>query len=398
MTSTLPAAPREFSYLPLQRVIYGDGAVALAGQELERLGAGRALIVTGTTISTKTDLLDRVRASLGNACAGVFDGVRQHVPRRAVLDGVGAAREARVDALVSLGGGSAIDCAKGIALVLAEGERWDECRMTFELPDTIRVPRLTRPKLPHLAIPTTLSGAEFTHIAGITRADVGTKEIFLDPQLVSKVVVLDPAFTLATGPTLWASTGIKALDHCVESVYSLKSAVFTDALCFRAVRLLFEHLGASLARPDDLVTRLLLQQASWLACYGITNTWVGLGHALCHQVGAMCGVPHGVAAGILLPHAMAFNRPATVERQALLAEAMGIAAGGSAEAAAVEAMHAVAGLVARLGLPARLRDVGIAETVLAVIAEHTARDFVVYTNPRKIRDQQEILDLLRRAW
>lgn len=389
--------PAEFAYLPLQRVVHGVGAAAQLAREADRLGARRMLLVTGTTLATKTDLPARVRAILGGRVAATFTDTAQHVPRDAVRAGVSVARAIGADAVVSLGGGSAIDCAKAIALLLAEGERWDDCRVVFELPDTLRVPALPAPKLPHLAIPTTLSGAEFTHIAGVTRADAGVKQIFLDPQLVPRAVFLDPAFTLATGPGLWASTGIKALDHAVESVYSVKHNPFTDALCLDAVRLLFAHLRRSIAAPDDVGARLALQHAAWLACFGITNTWVGLGHALCHQVGARCGVPHGIAAGILLPHAMAFNRPATVERQALLARAMGVTGGTSAEAA-VEAGLRVRGLVRGLGLPSRLRDVGVRREVLAMIAEHTGRDFVVRTNPRPIRSESEILELLEAAW
>lgn len=389
--------PAEFGYLPLQRVVHGPGATAQLAREADRLGVRRILLVTGTTLATKTELPARVRSILGGRVAGTFTATAQHVPRDAVRAGVAAAREVGADALVSLGGGSAIDCAKAVALVLAEDERWDECRVVFELPDTLRVPALAAPKLPHLAVPTTLSGAEFTHIAGVTRTDAGVKEIFLDPQLVPRVVFLDPAFTLATGPGLWASTGIKALDHAVESVYSVKHNPFTDALCLEAVRLLFEHLERSITAPEDLDARLALQHAAWLACFGITNTWVGLGHALCHQVGARCGVPHGVAAGILLPHAMAFNRPTTIERQALLARAMG-AAGATTAEAAVTAGTRVGGLVQSLRLPSRLRDVGVDREALPVIAEHTARDFVVRTNPRPIQGAAEILELLEAAW
>jgi len=389
----------EFAYLPLQRVVYGEGSTALLAREIDRLGRTRALLVTGTTISSKTDLPDRIRTLLGDHLVGVFAGVKQHVPRESVLDGVRVAREFGADLLISLGGGSSIDCAKGMAMVLAEGENWADCKVVFELPHTLRVPSLTRLKLPHLAIPTTLSGAEFTHIAGISRVDTGTKEIFLDPQLVPRVVILDPVVALATEPRLWASTGIKALDHCVESVYSVKSNPFTDALCLQAVRLLFENLELSVQAPRDPTTRLRLQQAAWLACYGITNTWVGLGHALCHQVGGRCGVPHGIAAGILLPHAMAFNRPSTLERQALLAAAMGIDARNMrVEAAAVAATGQIESLVRRLGLPQRLRDVGVPESSLQTIAAHTASDFVVRTNPRPIQGQEEILGLLRAAW
>ncbi len=389
--------PAEFGYLPLQRVVHGAGATAQLAREAERLGARRILLVTGTTLATKTELPARVREILGGRVAGTFTATAQHVPREAVRAGAAAAREIGADALVSLGGGSAIDCAKAIALVLAEGERWDECRVVFELPDTLRVPALAAPKLPHLAVPTTLSGAEFTHIAGVTRAEAGVKEIFLDPQLVPRVVFLDPVFTLATGPALWASTGIKALDHAVESVYSVKHNPFTDALCLEAVRLLFAHLGPSITAPEDLDARLALQHAAWLACFGITNTWVGLGHALCHQVGARCGVPHGIAAGILLPHAMAFNRPATLERQALLARAMGATCATTVQAADAAGTR-VGSLVQSLGLPSRLRDVGVGPEALPVIAAHTARDFVVRTNPRTIRGEAEIRELLEAAW
>lgn len=389
----------EFIYLPLERVIYGPGSVARLGEELERLGARRALVVTGNSIATGTDLLDRVRASLGGRLAGIFGEAREHNPREAVVEGAALARQAGADALVSLGGGSAIDCAKGIAVVLAEGKGWEECRIVFEFPDRLRIPTLTRPKLPHLAIPTTLSGAEFTHVTGILRREVSTKEGFLDPRLAPRVVFLDPEVTLATPPRLWASTGLKALDHCVESVYSVRQSHFRVALCLEAVRLVFDNLEASLARPADLGVRLRLQEAAWLAGYAMTNSWAGISHALGHQLGSRCGVPHGMTSGILLPRAMAFNRPVTLERQALLAEAMGGARPGmSAEEAAVAAADAVADLVRRLGLPQRLRDVGVPEAALEAVAAGTAGDFFVSLNPRPIRGKDEILGLLREAW
>jgi alcohol dehydrogenase class IV len=375
----------EFTPNPVGKIILGPGCVGeRLASEVKALGGRRPLLVTGTALATQTDLVERVAGALGGSLVGLFSGAKQHNPRSSVLAGAAIAREAGADLLISLGGGSHIDCAKGIALVLAEGEDFER----------LRVRPVPRPKLPHIAITTTLSAGEFTGVVGIT--DEGRKEFFTDPGLAPRVVFLDPEMTLETPLWLWASTGIEALDHCVERMYSRLSQPYTEALCLHGIRLIFGNLRPSVERPTDLYHRSQLQVAAWLSEYGPSAGCIS--HAIGHQLGARCGVPQGICSCIVLPLAMEFNRPFSAEKQALMAQAMGINTARMGEDKAAEAAaRAVKELVGSLGLPRRLKEVGVREGELRPVAEAVMEQGIL-ANPRPVRDTEEVLELLKLAW
>lgn len=387
----------QYRQIPPETVHFGAGVVTdILPKLVDDAGAGRAMVVAGHSV-VANGLADRIRSALGYRWVGLFDGVTAHVPRRSVSDGALAARELGADILISLGGSSAVDCAKGIAMVLAEGERFDELCVRSG-PSGRHVPSMPRAKLPHVAIPTTLSGGEFTHIVGISHEERKVKEIYINVGLAPRAVILDPEMTVATPRELWASTGFKAVDHVVETVCSRIHQPFTDALCLHAIRMLSDMLPASL-EPGNLAARGQVQVAAWLSIHGITNTWVGLSHGLCHQLGAACGVPHGIGSCILLPHVMAFNLSHTVERQALLARAAGWAPADAGDNAAAElAASAVRNLVGSLGLPQRLSQIGVPREVLPAVARQTVADPTAITNPRPVINNDEVLGILEAAW
>lgn len=394
---------RSFVHLPVDRVTYGAGALADLPREVERLGKRRAFVITGNSIASKTGLLDRVVSLLGDRCAGTFAGSVQHVPKRTILEAAAGAREAQADCLVSLGGGSPIDTTKAVALCLAEGVS-DEAGLDVYVSRHITNRAGARPSasvssVPHIAIPTTLSAGEHTGHFGTTdearrRKDGGGHNL-----LVPRVVILDPEATRDTPEWLWASTAIRALDHAVERFYTPTHQPLTDALCLEAIRLLTSELPVTLHSPDRLDARLACQLAAWFSMFGAFNARTGLSHAIGHQLGGRCNVPHGQTSCVILPHVMAFNVMAAAERLALIGEAAGIVTvGKTVEEAARAAGRTVGRFIKALGCPTTLREVGVTEADLAPLAEATFAELVPEANPRPARNPEELLEILKAAW
>jgi alcohol dehydrogenase len=391
-----------FTFLPQERVIFGKGCVAQLAAEIDRLGCQRAFVITGTTIATKTDVLARVQEILGPRYAGVFYPISQHTPRSDVIAAATEAREAKADVLVSLGGGSPVDGTKGVALCLAEGISSEEGLDPFRVrgPRGLRFsPQYQGKPLPHMAITSTLSAGEFTSGVGITDARRGVKESFGAPQFTPRVVILDPEVTVYTPAWLWGSTGMRAVDHAVERLYSPKHNPLSDTLCQQALRYLFRYLPRATHDPQDLDARLACQLGAWMSIMGFGSVRTGISHAIGHQLGGHCHVPHGQTSCIMLPHAMEFNLPVAAERMALVAEAAGLdSRGRTAEQAARAAIDAVRQFISGLDCPTRLRDVAVEERDFPVLAEAVMEEVPTMENPRPISGVADVIELLERAW
>ncbi len=316
------------TFLPTRRVHFGAGSLGKIAEEAR--SSDRAFVITGRTLNEKTDLVRRVEAALGGKHGGTFDAMGQHTPGSAVQK---AAREAEgSDLLVSVGGGSVVDGTKAVARELGYPA--------------------------HVAVPSTLSGAEWAHRVGVTDEAKGRKAGFADPKSVPPVVVLDPEATLFTPERLWLSTGIRALDHAVEGVLFGGEHPVTDVTGLEGARRLVEHLPRSKREPEDLEVRAELQVAAWLAYFGPLNTPMGLSHELGRRIGASYEVPHGITSCITLaPTLDRVRGEADPDRWSKLRDALG---GDPAEK--------VAALVADLGLPSRLREFGFPEADLEKIA------------------------------
>jgi maleylacetate reductase len=319
------------TFLPTERVHFGAGS--LEKIEGEARTKDRAFIVTGRSLYEKTDLIRRVEEILGEKHAGTFVGMSEHTPGSAVER---AAKEARgSDLLLSVGGGSVIDGTKAVAR------------------------KLGYPM--HVAVPTTLSGAEWAHRVGVTDEASGRKGGFADPRAVPPVVILDPEATLFTPEKLWLSTGIRALDHAVEGFLFGGDHPITDVTGLEGARRLVTYLPRSKEEPENLELRLELQLAAWLSYFGPFNTPMGLSHGLGRRIGASYGVPHGYTSCVTLaPSLKVAKNRVPEDRWRKLKEALGGDPAGR-----------VAALVRELELPSRLRDVGVPEVDL----ESIARDF-----------------------
>jgi maleylacetate reductase len=318
------------TFLQTRRVHFG--ADALEKLEEEAGSYERAFVITGRSLDEKTDLIRRVEAMLGGRHAGTFAGIGQHTPGGTVEKAAIEAEMAAVDLLVSVGGGSIIDGTKAVARELGYPQQ--------------------------VAIPTTLSGAEWANRAGVTDESAGRKRGFADPKTVPQVVVLDPEATVFTPEKLWLSTGIRALDHAVEgSLYGGEHPI-TDVTGLEGARRLMEYLPLSRREPEDLDVRLELQLAAWLSYFGPANTPMGLSHELGRRIGASYEVPHGITSCIVLaPSLQVMKKRILDERWHMLSDALG-----------GEPPERVSSLVEELGLPSRLGEVGVPEEDLEVIA------------------------------
>ena len=387
----------------LSQIIYGQGALDQLPAEVDARGA-RALLVTSPSIKNKTDLVERVQALLGTRLVAVFSETIPHTPRGAVLQAAELARSAGPDVVLSLGGGSVTDTAKALRLALWAGieAEADYDRVFQRMRTDADWTSGAEAVLPQIGMPTTLISAEHTQGMGITNPTTHGKQVFNHPGLLTHVIILDPALTVFTPPQLWSSTGIKALEHAIAKLSATERDPVMDAIAAQAVRLLGNELRRSHANPDDLAARGNLLVGAWLCMFGSWSNLIkrmGLSHALGRQTGGVSGASHGMISAVLLPRCMEFNAPVSGAGLLAAAQALGLdTAGMDGPAAACAAAAAVRALVAELGLPNRLRDIGVTDAHLPRIAERTMQDMSIGANPRPVSGAAEVLALLQEAW
>jgi maleylacetate reductase len=384
-----------YRYPHMDRVIYGSPVAEVLGAEVDRLDARAVFVLASGTLARETEVVTTIRRVLGNRCAGVAGKVGAHTPRADVVEAANAAREAGADLLLTVGGGSITDAAKMVGLCLGnevtEPAGLDAYRAVIGSDGSVRRPSVNAPSVRFIAIPTTLSAGEFNASAGCTDTVRHVKESFPHPLMAPRTVILDPSVTVHTPEWLWLSTGIRAVDHAVEDLCSINSQPMSDAASIRALRLLSAGLRAVKSNPSDMAARLDCQLGAWMSMVGTqTGVTKGASHGIGHVLGGTAGVPHGYTSCVMLPHVLRFNHEVNAERQALVSEALG--------APDVPAADVVAALIADLGLPGRLRDVGVKPEQLDAIAEHAMHDRWVHTNPRKIDGPATVRMLLNAAW
>jgi len=386
----------QFSNGLIQDIICAPDAISRINDSLDKLCITRAMLVCGPTLLCKSDVVQRVQNALGERCIGLFSRVAPHSPVEVLQEAVALARELNPDALVSVGGGSTHDTSKGIALLFAEGGNIHDYECHFEPPDRIFIPETARPKIPIISVPTTMGGAEFSRGGGgFTDKALGRKILVSGQGNTHKVVIIDGKALATTPMPILLSTAMGQFRIAVESIYSTAHNPIGDALALKAIEMLVHYLPRCAQRDlDDLLNT---KTAACMAALSVGG--LGLNSAMAHQLGGLYDVPHGEANAILLPHTMRFNLDASADRQALIAEAMGIhTAGMTQEQAGLAAADSVAQLSRGLGLPSTLRAVGVPEEGLELIASATLHDRALATNPKPIADAIPIIGVLREAW
>jgi len=383
-----------FNFLELDRVHFGTPAADALLAEVQQRGAQRIFVVTSRSLNRQTDAVTRALAQIQPRVVGLFDECVEHTPRDTVIALAARVREAGADLIVSIGGGTVIDTVKVALVALAEDltriEQLDDWHMRVAADGSRVVPSPRRPPCRQIAVPTTLSGAEFSDLGGATDTRFGTKHGYTGAFIGAAAVILDPRITVHTPDRLWLSTGVRAVDHAVEALCSVNAQPLVDATSVRALALLGRSLTRYAADPADLDARLDGQMGAWLAATSIRRTEYGASHGLGHALGADAGVPHGITSCVLLPTVMRYNADACAPQLAEIAAALGDP--GRPAADQVEA------LIARLGLPTRIGQLGIDRARLAVIAEKGMANPWVRSNPRAITAPAQLLAILEQAW
>ena len=383
-----------FDFPALERVIYGGPAAQAIAAEAERLGAKRVFLIVSGTMNRATGEVEKVRAALGSRYAGSYDRVPPFNPRSAVLEAARLARIAQADLVVTFGGGAVTEAGKVVRLALEydidDLDGFDRYRVVIHADGTNATPKFDGPRIPQIAIPTTLSAGELTTGGGATDERVKRKFSHASPRAIPRVVIFDPAPTVHTPLWVWLSSGVRAIDHATEGLCSPLSNPISDAFYQQALRLLGRSLRATQRDPADLDARLESFYGIWLAIAGRHGgVEMGASHAIGHVLGGSCGVPHGYTSCVMLPHVLRYNRAANAERQRLVAEALGHPG--------EEAADVLAGFIAELGLPRRLSEVGIGPERFATIATTAMHDKWLHSNPVKITSPEQVLKILEAA-
>lgn len=384
-----------FEMSRVKRVLQGPGARHALADCLRSLGVHRAMLVTGRSLGS-TGIFNDLVAELGGLVAGAYRKVQAHNPIELVSELILQARDVGADGFVGVGGGSPMDAAKLAALGTLEGltdpKQLAEYAVQFEYPDKEYVKPLSGTPAPVVVLPTTLSAAEWDGFAGSVDAERGVKDVARYLELTPTTVILDPELAAVTPRQLWATTGIRAVDHAVETIYAKNAHPFTTYLSLGALELLGRYLPASVENPTDFHAVQQCQIAEWMSIVGVHNVSLGLSHAIGHQLGAL-GVPHGVTSCIMLPHVMRFLAPATVEEQGRIAAALD----PSAATHGVLAADLVEELFTRLAVPRRISEYGVSRGAMGSIADATMGDVIARESPVPIT-RDSVIQLLENAW
>jgi len=363
-----------FNYVSYaQEVMFAPGVLARLREITDKRGWGRVMLCASHSMRLGGQV-SNVEASLEENLVAVFDHIQPHVQDVQVQEALTLGREKHIDAVIGLGGGSPIGMAKVVG---------------FEL------------HLPIIAIPSTYAGSEMTPVYGITRNDEDPprKVTVSDPRIVPNVVLYDPGLTLDLPPALTASTGINALAHCIEALYSKTRNPLSSVAALDSIRHIHAALLKCYQEGKNLEARTEMLLGSHLAGLSLASVSMGLHHGICHVLGGSANVPHGIANAIILPYAIAFNADATAAYLIPAAEAMNVPENGSSPKERIEAMgQLISEIIHQMDLPQRLRDAGVSESDLPRLAQLAFQNRTVQNNPKPITDVTQLESLLRDAW
>lgn len=369
------------------KIIYGQGTVKQIGEETKKYGK-KIMIVTGKSSSKKTGALDKVIDSLKmeNLQYVIFDKVESDPSVDTVELGTSIAKEEKIDVIVALGGGSPLDAAKGISIMLTNsGSIVDYEKKQPEIPG-----------VPVVAVPTTAgTGSEVSKFIVITDTRRKVKMLIGGEALIPKVAILDGELTLMVPPDVTAATGMDALTHAIEAYISKKAQPATGVQALSAIKLISENLAKAVQNGENMDARNNMLFAQMQAGLAFSNASVALVHAMSRPLGAYFGVPHGLANAILLPRVMEYNRAACAEKFKDIAETMGENTSGlSIREASNLAVKAVKELYAETGLPVKLRDVGVKEEMIETLAKDAIKSGSALVNPRKA-SLEDLIDIYK---
>ena len=373
-------------FMPIQNIL-GKNALADSMASIAALGLKKALIITDGGLS-KMGVADQVGKELqkNGIEYEVFDGVNPNPTVSNVNAGLAKLKSAGADCIVSLGGGSSHDCAKGVALVATNGGK---------IEDYEGVDKSKKPQLPLIAINTTAGTAsEMTRFTIITDETRHVKMAIVDKNVTALLSVNDPSLMEGMPAPLTAATGMDALTHAVEAYVSTAASPITDACAVKAIELIAKYLPVAVKEPKNGEAREQMAYAQFMAGMAFNNASLGYVHAMAHQLGGFYDLPHGVCNALLLPHVERFNQRAAKER---LDEVGAILGANNADLAGLEVIDAITKLANIVGIPKTLKELGVKEEDFGVLADNALKDVCGLTNPVQA-NKDEIIAIFRAAY
>jgi alcohol dehydrogenase class IV len=388
---------KSFRHLsPELRIHQGPECLTGLQAELDRAGSKRAVIFCGATLARAGSPLDLVREAMGDRLVTVYSGVRADTPLPDVEQAVQELRRMKADAIVPVGGGSAITTARAVNILFSEnGHARELC--TTRLPSgELRSPKLLAPKLPMLALPTTPTTATVKAGSAVLDTEKGKRLALFDPKARARAVFIHPALVQSAPRKLVASAALNTLALGLEGLMSRRGDALADAMLIHAVRLLAARLPAA-STTDDPDVRADLMAASILCGRGSDHTGAGMAIPIGHAVATRFNVDMGISDSIMLPHVLRFNAEAAKAGMEKIAIALGVNS-TSGEVSTTGLVLALQKLFASVGVPQRLRDVGVTQQSLAELAAISFDDWYLQSNPQPIKDVAEVRRVLEKAW
>ncbi|EID4331391.1 TPA: L-threonine dehydrogenase [Vibrio parahaemolyticus] len=362
--------------------LMGAGCLEDAANSIQSQGFKKGLIVTDKILN-QIGVVKQVQDLLTErgVATVVFDGTQPNPTITNVNDGLALLKENECDFVISLGGGSPHDCAKGIALVASNGGK---------IGDYEGVDQSAKPMLPLIAINTTAGTAsEMTRFCIITDEERHIKMAIVDKHTTPLISVNDPELMLAKPASLTAATGMDALTHAIEAYVSIAATPITDAVAIKAIELIQAHLRTAVKNGENLEAREQMAYAQFMAGMAFNNASLGYVHAMAHQLGGFYDLPHGVCNAILLPHVQRYNAQVCPERLRDVAKAMGVDVEGmSAEQGAAAAIDAIVALAKDVGIPAGIKELGAKLEDIPTLADNALKDACGFTNPKQATHEE----------
>lgn len=400
MSEQIWALDSHHQYEP-NHFFYGEGCVQDLDSLLDELEAERPMLICGENVGANEFVMGQIDEAIGDRLVHIYKGVRSKAPESTADRGVELKREHDADCIISVGGGSASDTAKAIVAKDAEeGRSWDDLKSTITDEGQLDVPPMPAPKDPVVAIPTTLSAAEVSQAFGVTDFQNEERKLLVDEKVRSAACFYDPELAATTPSYTIASSGMNALDHAVEVLYSAVTGdnPFYQATAEKATSLLFENLEAAVVDGDDDAIEKVLY-GSALSGLGIIGGYC-INHAMNHVVCGYHDISHGDGNSILLQHGIRYNFEAVPDRVMAIADAMGIEEAESDEARLEQMLDEIDQLQQTLGVPRSMSEAGVEEMPdehVREMAEHAAHDPGMAANPRPVTGD-DAYEILQDAW
>ncbi|WP_320046062.1 iron-containing alcohol dehydrogenase [uncultured Ilyobacter sp.] len=373
-----------YSYFIPTVNLMGRGAVSNVGKQAKILNGSKALLITDE-ILVKIGVAEKIISLLKHSGVktSVYDKVNPNPTVKNVNDALSVYQNEKCDIIIALGGGSSIDCAKGVGILATNGGN---------ISDYEGVDKSENPMPPFIAINTTAgTGSEMTRFTIITNTDTSVKMAIVDWHVTPTVSINDPELMVSMPAKLTAATGMDALTHAIEAYVSTIATPVTDSAAIKAIEIISKYLRPAVANGENLEAREMMAYAAFLAGMAFNNASLGNVHAMAHQLGGFYDLPHGVCNAILLPHVEKFNLIACPDKFVDIAKALGEnTVGISTMDSAEKAIFAIQRLSKDIGIPSGLKELGVKEEDFSTLADNALKDVCGATNPRKSSKEQII--------